>query len=63
MNRNLLIKDLHRNFRSFLSGSFAVVLFIGITVGIYSSMKESMAMITDLYATLPEAIMEALTFQ
>jgi len=62
MNRNLLFKDLQRNFRSFLSGSVAVLFFIGITVGIYSSMKESMTMITDLYATLPKAIMEALHF-
>ena len=63
MNRNLLVKDLQRNFKSFLGGSFAVLLFIGITIGIYSSMKESITMITDLYATLPKSIMEALHFQ
>jgi len=62
MNRNLLNKDLKRNLKGFLGWSFAAVIFIGITVGIYSSMRESMSMITALYATLPEAIMEALNF-
>jgi len=62
MNRNLLKKDLQRNFKAFLGWSFAAIIFIGITVGIYSSMRESMNMITALYATLPEAIMEALNF-
>jgi ABC-2 type transport system permease protein len=62
MNRNLLIKDLQRNLKAFLGWSFAAIIFIGITLGIYSSMRESMSMITALYATLPEAIMEALNF-
>ena len=62
MNRNLLTKDLQRNLKAFLGWSFAAVIFIGITVGIYSSMRENMSMITALYATLPESIMEALNF-
>jgi len=62
MNRNLLTKDLKRNFRTFLGWSFSAMIFIGITIGVYSSMRESMSMITDLYATLPASIMEALNF-
>lgn len=62
MNRNLLGKDLKRNLRGFLGWSMAGVIFIGITIGIYSTMKESMDMITELYSTLPSAIMEALNF-
>ncbi len=62
MNRNLLIKDLQRNFKAFFGGSISVIFFIGITIGIYSSMRDSMAEISDLYATLPESIMEALNF-
>ena len=62
MNRNLLYKDLKRNFRTFLGGTISVIFFIGITVGIYSTMRDSMEMITDLYSTLPAAIMEALNF-
>jgi len=62
MNLNLLFKDLKRNFKSFLGGTVSVVIFICITIGIYSSMKDSMEMITELYATLPKSIMEALNF-
>lgn len=62
MNRNLLSKDLKKNFKMFLGWSFAAILFIGITLGVYSTMKESMTMITALYATLPASIMKALNF-
>ena len=62
MNRNLLNKDLQRNLKIFLGWSFVAVLFIGITMGVYSTMRESMTMIYALFATLPESIMEALQF-
>jgi len=63
MNSNLLYKDLKRNLKSFLGGTFSVVVFIGITIGIYSTMKDSMDMISKLYSTLPDSIMEALNFR
>jgi ABC-2 type transport system permease protein len=63
MNSNLLHKDLKRNLKSFLGGTFSVVAFIGITIGVYSTMIDSMDMISNLYSTLPDTIMEALNFR
>lgn len=62
MNRNLLFKDLKRNVRTFFGATGSVVVFIGITIGIYSTMQENMSAITEVYATMPKAIMEALNF-
>ena len=59
---NLLKNDLRKDLKVFLIISLALTGFFCITLLMYSSMKDSMMAVTELYSSLSPAIMEALNF-
>jgi len=62
MKTNIFNKEIKRNYIEFLIISLSLSFFIAISMTIYSSMKDNMSMILDLYDNIPEAIQKALNF-
>lgn len=62
MIKNILFKELKRNYKEFLIVGFALSFFIAISMAIYSSMKDNMSIIMELYDNIPESIQRALNF-
>ena len=63
MNINLFCKELKRSHKDFLIGSFVIILFILMTMGMYSTMEDNMAAISDLYSKIPKFLQEAMNFR
>ena len=62
MSFTILLKEINRNYKEFLIISLSLSFFIAISMTIYSSMKDNMFMIMDLYDNIPESIQRALNF-
>ena len=56
-------KELKRDFKVMLILTLVMTGFISFTLSIYTSMKESMMAITELYSQMPEAFMKALNWE
>ncbi len=63
MNTNLFLKEMKRNLKDFLIAGFVIISLLLMTMGMYSSMKENMAMISELYSKMPKFLLEAINFQ
>lgn len=62
MNTMLFLKEMKREFRNFIIATSIVIVYIALTMVIYSSMEIGMDKITDIWASLPEGFQTALNF-
>ena len=63
MNKNLILKEMKRNLKDFLTGSLIIISLLLMTMGMYSSMEENMALISELYSKMPKFLLEAINFR
>lgn len=62
MNGQLYLKELKREFKNFFIGTAIVVIYIALTMVIFSSMETNIESVTEIWATLPESFQTALNF-